>query len=350
MDKDFFGFMYFVKQLGFVDSNSENIYASTLWRNKSKYDTNGWEIIKDEFNIKFKKEYVRRNNNSRIISATDLANYTFCPVRFVISKSFDIVPTEKMNTGISFHKRNTLLKRCNLAKGQKVDISRFRRNNDLTSYQDFWEDVSTSIVVYLGHSEEGEKQYFYDSKGIFISQPDYIFSNKIGKNFVVEEKFILDQNGKRYGYNNSMFYSNHKVQLSSYIHGISDINISYGYLVYWIYEPNYQIGYKSLYVDKNDPFIIRTAHVLKINKSDNWKLQLNETFTNIKRLKETGKESFDTDKININKCINCSVSMFCSHKTGRFKELNMTYPDTYLELQKSTIPKQRLIPSIGDSI
>ena len=347
--------MYFIKQLGFVSKNSENIYANTLWRNKSKNDINGWEIIKNEFNIKVNKEYTRKNSNSKIISATDLANYTFCPARFVISKSFDIPPTEKMNTGISFHKRNTLLRKFGLTKGEKVDNFKAKQYNNLTDSQELWKDISTSTVVYLGHSEEGEKQYFYDKRRIFVSQPDYIFSNQNGRNFVVEEKFILEQNNKS-NYSKSVFYNNHKVQLSSYVHGISDIDIDYGYLIYWIYEPNRQLGHNSAYtyIDKLEPLIIRALYILKINKSNSWKLQLNEIFTKIKKLKETGTELFDVDSLNMSKCINCSVSMFCSHKTGRFKELDMTYPDTYFELQKSTIPKQRLLSSdgleFGDSI
>jgi hypothetical protein len=343
MDKEFFGFMYFIKQLGFINRNSENTYANTLWRSKSKEDVNGWELIKDEFYIKFKKKYIRKDSISNIISATDLANYIFCPASFVISKSFTTLPTDKMKTGTSFHERNTILKRLNLVTGDKPDKHKLRQF-DYSDSKDFWNDISTSTSTYLGHSVGADKQYFYDLKRIFIGQPDYIFLNNNGKNFVVEEKFLFKEYGANA--NTTLFHYNHKIQLASYVHGISNPSISYGYLVYWIYGPKYQYGYRSSYIDRNDPYEISNVHIMKINNSDSWKSQLNQIFFNIKKLKETGSEKFDINNLNINKCINCSVSMHCSHKTGRFDELDIMYPDRYFELQKSSIPKQRLLPDV----
>lgn len=338
--------MYFIKQLGFINRTSENVYASRLWASKSKYDVNGWELIEDEFNIKYKKEFIKKNEVKKILSASDLSSYTFCPASFVIAKTFLVQPNQKAVTGINFHNRNRLLRKYGLAKGEKVNERQLKWGDNLGSTQAFWDDLNTSTVIYLGHSEEGKQEYFYDKKRVFVSQPDYILSNRYNKNFIVEEKFILNQD--RY-YNDNrppIFYENHKVQLASYIHGINNIDIEYGYLIYWIYEPNRQLGHNSsyTYIDNLEPFVVTGNFVIKINKSENWRLLLNNKFTKIKSLLSTGVEDFDTELLSINKCMKCAVASYCGHKTGRFNELEASYSDRYLDLQKSIIPKQNLLP------
>jgi CRISPR/Cas system-associated exonuclease Cas4 (RecB family) len=342
MDKNFFGFNYFINQIGFLNKDFEHSYSKILRAQNPPWDKNWWTPIQEEFNIKHNREIIRKEVDIKIVSASDLANYTFCPASFAISKSFDIKPNNKAKIGTSFHKRSRLIYQSYLKKGSQGVSSYYSDLDESLESKSMWNDLKGSTVSYLGHSEEGKDTYFFDKRRMIVSQPDYIFSNKLGQNFVVEEKFFFES---RYNNKEPIFHNSHKIQLATYIHGINEINIDYGYLLYWKYSSNYKISYNNRsYIDNEDPYIITGMAVTRINKSNLWKPVLNNTFTKVKNLISSGTEVFDPSSLRPNKCANCAVSSYCGHKTGRFVELDIKYPDRYLTLQPSSIPKQYIHP------
>src|SRR5690554_1714127 len=99
------------------------------------------------------------------------------------------------------------------------------------------------MLRFVGHNDFKNQRYFINENEGFIGQPDYIFKNKNGENFVVEEKFQRNTYG-----NQRRFYNNHKIQLASYINYIQEINLKYGYLVYWVYDDDYNENIGRCYV------------------------------------------------------------------------------------------------------
>jgi hypothetical protein len=115
-----------------------------------------------------------------------------------------------------------------------------------------FDELSKSSIVFYGHDNE-ENRYFKSANENFIGQPDYIFKNDTTNDiFVVEEKFqFLPKDPSTFDYSyysdeeeqkiikkraSKTFFSNHVNQLNSYIYGIGEYDIRYGYLVYWKYE------------------------------------------------------------------------------------------------------------------
>lgn len=253
------------------------------------------------------------DNSLKITTATDLANFSFCPVSYSISNTFDIPSNLKMKEGANEHEFQHLIN-----WKAKIEIADFESTtsyysdlsfiNEDTKY--FFREIKNSTLIYSGHQNE-EKRLFYNKKRDFVGQPDYIFQNLSGKKFVVEEKF-------RFTEGNDIFHKNHKIQLLSYLYGINEYELNFGYLIYW---------------DKVEGFL--SCKVIKIIKGESDRDNLNEIFCNIKKLKNGQKLAFEISQINIKKCINCSYNIWCGHKTGRYNEIELPYSKKFLRIFNS---------------
>jgi CRISPR/Cas system-associated exonuclease Cas4 (RecB family) len=254
--------------------------------------------VKDKLLIKEKKPSL----GTPFITATDLSNFTYCPVRFSIAKTFELPKIASAFIGTDLHKDKRLV---NYLFGNAP------RRLVKAVNEEFFNEIKDSSLVFNGH--DGGKKYFV--KGDYAGQPDYIFKNIADKYFVVEEKFqfqpIRDQSNQ--------FYNNHINQLSSYIYGINDYKIQYGYLVYWKFE--YEYG---------NPYI-HSCRVIKIEKNEVVRDQLISVYKDIKDLINNKTIGFDNTSRNPNKCANCISNLLCGHKTGKFSTLTYPYSKEYLK-------------------
>jgi len=253
-------------------------------RNKNS-DYEYWELyydtskvideLKDEISKKQNRLNLPQKQNIREkISASDLANYTYCPVSFAINNTFEIESNKKAQTGTFFHNKQLLLKEIS-------DYEKYGLESESVEipYKDLYlkslnhpiiKIIHSSELIFAGHNKNNTTQFFeYEN---FIGQPDYIFKDGQGHTFVVEEKFkhikipkdyeVIDQynitwfdkidEALKY---KAVFYKNHESQLQSYIYLLPQIMADFGYLIYWIYDWS-----------NNVPFIYN-VHVKKINKS-----------------------------------------------------------------------------------
>ena len=179
----------------------------------------------------------------------------------------------------------------------------------------FFDDIRSSSIYYVGHSENPIR-YFISSKGKFVGQPDYIFTNKYGDNFIVEEKF------KHYKSKTSNLHLNHQAQIISYLSGLDTINAKYAYLVNWYYD--YEHNYRK----------IKECHVHKFEKNIVDQSNIRAIYQKILSLNQGNVLFFDTKKLDANKCAKCAVRLFCGHKTGRFTEISVPYSKDYYTLVK----------------
>lgn len=210
----------------------------------------------------------------------------------------------------------------------------------------FFDELSKSSIVFYGHdNKESKNKYFKSAKGNFVGQPDYIFKNDATNDFfVVEEKFqFLPKDTSTFSYNyysdeekqkiikkreSKTFFSNHVNQLSSYIYGIGEYDIKYGYLVYWKYE-----------LDNGDPNIV-ACNVLRIDKTDKGRQQIRETFINLKNLITNKGGAFDINTRVPAKCASCVSNLLCGHKTGKFTSFSVPYSKEYLKVYFATYPDE----------
>lgn len=191
--------------------------------------------------------------------------------------------------------------------------------------------------MFSGHNsgDSKERVFFRSTKGNYVGQPDYIFKNNSDNHFVVEEKF-------QYQYDTSdesdkiSFHHNHINQTISYLHGIPDFNIQYGYLVYWKY--NISDGRVN----------VHSCYVRKIVKSEVTRVHITAVFVELKKFLESGVTDFDVAQRTANRCANCAVTVFCGHKTGSFDKLEIPYSKKYWKLKFVPFPKELIKPPEGD--
>ena len=319
------------------------------------------DFLSSEIDLKMNGKYTQKNSSLNYISATDIANFTYCPVSFAISKTFELPKLESAILGTSQHEKHTLI---NYLRPFKVTEFVFTNTDDLPEEievektlsftrfitddnKSFFEELTQSSIIFYGHDNNESKNKFFKSiTGNFVGQPDYIFKNGLNNDiFVVEEKFqFIPKDPSTYTNNyhtdeeeqkiikkkreNTQFFSNHINQLSSYIYGISEYEIKYGYLVYWKYE-----------IENDIPKIV-SCSVRKIEKTPKGRQQIRETFIALKTLVINKGGNFDINSRVPAKCASCVSNLLCGHKTGRFFRFSIPYSNDYIKIYFASLPEE----------
>lgn len=317
------------------------------------------DLLNIELNIKKNSDYTLKTIQLDFISATDISNFTYCPVSYAISKTFELPKLETAILGTSQHEKQTLINYLRPFKVTQYDctnpflvntneVEKTLSFNPLLNEDNqlFFDELSKSSIIFYGHdSKESKNKYFKSVNGNFVGQPDYIFKKDTSNDiFVVEEKFqFLPKDPSNFEYNNysyedeqkiikkrtnKTFFSNHINQLSSYIYGIGEYEIKYGYLVYWKYE-----------LDDGNPNIV-ACNVLRIDKTENGRKQIRETFINLKNLITNKGGIFDINTRVPAKCASCVSNLLCGHKTGRFNSFSIPYSKDYLKIYFTPFPEE----------
>lgn len=309
----------------------------------------------DEVDLKNNTNKIVEKSVSDKTSASDLANFVFCPVSYSIKKSFVLPQSDNEIRGLKFHEKLLLKEKGWKKEGLNYSDSIFE--NSLI------QDIRNCELVFAGHNEQ--KHFFLNEANSFIGQPDYIFKDREGDHFVVEEKFqmrvnylseyqsliadkerMLSEQGtwdkNSYGLldhsfreekaraiekGNQMrqfFWDNHKVQLASYIINIQDFSIKYGYLIYWFYDKKNSIFDMSTFKMVLDPDSIELY---------------DKTYANIKEFQESKSIPFYSESINLKKCVKCSATKVCMHKIGKSSSIPYPYDKETIKLFYSQFPE-----------
>ena len=131
--------------------------------------------------------------NSDYISASDIANFTYCPVSFAISKSIKSKTLSSAQIGLELHETSIINSMISSESKKEKTVN----NSDEISYDENFKNLNDLLknceVLYSGHSQSEKIKYFKSLKGNFIGQPDFILRNKItNKIFVLDYYNIRD--------------------------------------------------------------------------------------------------------------------------------------------------------------
>jgi len=319
---------YLKARLGFNNTTYLSEKLSTLFDSeitKKAYEAFGLKNKKDyalteeeEYSIEY--NYLTRSiitqleyDNKRrkpisyeTISASDISQFIFCPVSYSINKSFDILINKNKKIGTLLHEKTRLIKKYDQNFTQKIKIEQEGYINKLNKY--FFDDLNNSTLIFSGHSSNNTREYYKNKN--FVGQPDYIFKNSNNKYYVIEEKFRYIKDG-----DTGRFYKNHKMQVGSYIYGIKDYEIDYGYLLNWGYD-----------YDSEGKLFIASCEVLKINRNILFREELIKVYKKIKNFNATKILEFNVfEEVLTEKCINCSVAGICNHKYRYLSKLKIPY-------------------------
>ncbi|RZK36212.1 MAG: hypothetical protein EOO61_10730 [Hymenobacter sp.] len=325
----------YVKELGNPwlsgnDEDSSNNLAHAarmvLYGIKKEHDFRANKKIKQENQaegrdyrtiIDFLLEYKIRD----YVTASDIVNYIFCPVRYCIARTFAAEGTDEAKKGTHLHAQHRLAYYAVLDNEFSISYEFVKESIRNKDNEKFFEEIRSSKILYVGH-EENSKKYFVSKKGKFVGQPDYVFENSNGEKFIVEEKFRAFSDRK------TVLQSSHRAQIASYIMGINEFDAKYGYVVYWYYA--YEREYKREYESKY--FTVKKCDVFRVDKSLEIQQEIRSVYKSIISLNSGDEHEFEPGSLNAKKCVKCAVRMFCGHKTGRFQAISVPYSKEHYTL------------------
>jgi len=330
---------YKFKSCRLVEKRDEDSHSHSIEDNQRRLPLRYTivDFLVDEYNLKKNRNYKTNNTIAAHMSATDLSNFTYCPVSYSLSKTFQIPPLISAESGKALHEDARLIRIKNslnkilLDTTQETDSESFQRE-DITDIitnenKSFFEDIETAKIIFSGHTSDNTGSYFFNEKRNFYGQPDYIFENKSGSRFVVEEKYKTTT-----ARSHRAFHLNHEIQLASYIYYLNELKIDYGYLVYWI-------KYRRWDVENQQYTSEKFCHVKRINRNETVEKHLEDAYQRVKSFSEKKSLKVDTENINPAKCASCVTSMYCGHKTKRIKHVSLPYSKNHHALYYAPFPE-----------
>jgi hypothetical protein len=263
------------------------------------------DLLHEEYNIRKNQRY-RKKSIVNYITATDLANYHFCPASFAIDKSMSKAPNFLAEVGKELHE----LKKCHrihsYSRGKTAEKSVITDEN-----KDLFAAIRNCRMIYGDHQKDEANQAFWNEEHQFAGKPDYVFETSGGDRIIVEEKFIYSTQDENVAYKDQ-----HKIQLASYLSLLDNIGAREGYLVYWLYSFEYNLPR------------IHKCQVLKIVRDealDTWVFRYIEK---VRRFLDNSVHEFDEKYTSPKKCANCVHTMYCTHKTRKYDKVELPFhPD-----------------------
>lgn len=302
-----------------------------------------FDYLKLEIKIKKNGLYDIIETDSIYISASDISNFTYCPVSFAISRSIKYKTLTSAKIGLELHE-TSFINSMIFNESNKERVTSIEEIFYDESFKTLSDILKNCDILYSGHSQNDKVKYFKSSKGNFIGQPDFILRNRTtNKIFVIEEKyhyipkeFINYGNTDYYGdvhkknrneREKQVGYDNHINQLLSYVYGIADYEIDFGILIYWKYE-----------IEENKRNITKCSYRI-IKKNEEHRIILNKIYVKIKSFLRNKNLEFDITKRNPKKCASCVNNILCGHKTGNYNDITLPYNSKYLKINKGFFPE-----------
>lgn len=299
-----------------------------------------FDYLKLEIKIKKNELYDIIETDSIYISASDIANFTYCPVSFAISRSIKYKTLASAKIGLELHE-TSFINSMIFNKSKKELVNSIEEIFYDESFKTLSDILKNCDILYSGHSPNDKVKYFKSSRGNFIGQPDFILRDRTtNKIFVIEEKyhyipkeFINYGNTDYYGdvhkknrneREKQIVYDNHINQLLSYVYGIADYEIDYGILIYWKYE-----------IEENKRNITKCSFKI-FYKNEEHQIKLNKIYLKIKSFLRNKNLEFDINIRNPKKCASCVNNILCGHKTGNFNDISLPYNSKYLKINKGS--------------
>lgn len=261
------------------------------------------------------------NKKYKLISATELANFSFCPASYAIQASYNLKSPVVANMGTMMHDRKMLV--INKRNETKKSFFLFSKTKDYKnidenvitqnikqSIKPLLDDIASSELVFHGHDTNRNK-VFYNKESTLNGTPDYIFKKKDGTTFIVEEKFSLQKKNTK---SLDKPYDSHRIQLGAYTMLLEEIKACYGYIIYWSYTFN----------DVGMPYVSK-AQAFRLESSAFFENEVKNVFCKVSKFKSEGISKFESENVNPWKCVNCIVTELCMHKTCIKQDLHIPY-------------------------
>jgi hypothetical protein len=280
-----------------------------------------------DLDLTLKYSYLsKKTNTSKTILLSELSQYLFCPVSYVLNKTFN-VPTHKpidssskwMGNKDGFYDRyiryqnHKNLKGCFEYQSPKhYGFTETIIKEDISF--DIFEELFKATITVNNYYDRAPKTFVSDD-GKLTGAPDYMLKLQNGKTVVIAEKFsATNSTGAEKVYNSDI------IDLEAYLIKFT-LKIDYAYFLNWnwsTYREPVENG-----PDINHLYVSR-VNVHKIEIEEARESLINQTLNKIEIL-NSKRELKYTSLGFANKCLNCSVYSYCEHKNGTNKTVAFPY-------------------------
>lgn len=295
-------------------------YINEILKNKEDESikailTSNLKSLKDEVLFRERKLFRFNYIANKVTTISNLSDFAFCPVAFAINFSYDVIPNRSLNVENYIDQKWTLgVRYFEYQKNQNFNHTFYDFESNLEDYTlNSFMEIFSSRLLFNSYQNFNNKFFFRNSDDTLRGIPDYIFQNNYGQKFVVIEKFTKRK------VDNEAFFLNDKIKLLAYMFEFNSLKIDFGYIIYW----NYVLTDDNLtgqLVQK-----ITKCNILKIYKNDEDHDLLKKTISDLNIFKNTNQFCIENHKIILSKCLRCSVKLYCNHKRGKLKNINIPY-------------------------
>jgi len=273
------------------------------------------KYFQEESSLRKKLNYTKIYNPEKNTLVSDLSHYEFCPVSFAINETFKINNNTTWEKDEWQTKKKTLSDRFIDYKNKK-NIEQVLNDTDIiwddNTKNDFKTIFESSIII--NNAINSKPTVVANTSKTLFGAPDYVFKHPEGYTFSLTEKF-----SSIYAADKGIPFYSDLVKHYAFIQELKSLNISFGYLLtwYWNFEDNGS-NTKKMKVKK--------YRLFKIELDNNKIQQLQNTIERVHNFKKNKMIEVDANRISFpNKCLNCSVNIYCNHKTGKYTQVKLPY-------------------------
>jgi len=289
--------------------------------------------FEEEFAIR-KKQNIRKiynPNKSNLVS--DLSHYLFCPVSFAINETFEVEVNNTWEKDEWLGHRKTLIDRYNNFKKTKNYTEAYKDSeiqiND-TLKNDFAFIFNSKIII--DNVSNNEKKIYSNNDKTLFGIPDYVMESENGKRYAITEKF-----SSIYSADSKTPFDSDLIKHFAFLEEFQEARLDFGLFITW-YWNLIDIETNNGRIKKK--MVITSYRITKIERDQQTKIKLNNAIKRVSDFKKNKSMEIDADKISYaNKCFNCSVFIYCNHKTGKFDNITLPYNLTQNKLNENIITK-----------
>lgn len=270
---------------------------------------------------------VSKMNQPDTILLSELSQYLFCPVSFVINKSFNLPTYKPMDSSSKwlgnkdgFYDR--YLKYQNSRKISACFTNDTLKQYDLKDSVDL-ADGAISIFEELFKGKILINNYFDTAPRTFKSEdntlkgaPDYLIELQNGKRVLIAEKFSSNSSVGA-----TKIYDSDIIDIEAYLTKFKNLKIDYAYFINWTWSM-YRVPNDG-YEQKTNISYIKKVNIRLIDLKVSRESLVDSTSEKINILKSGGLVTFKNIGFP-SKCLSCSLYNYCEYKSGVNKTLQ--YP------------------------
>jgi len=280
--------------------------------------------LSEEIHLREKKDFEIIYNKNKTLSASDLSHYKFCEASYAIHRTYKVYSSETWQ-------------RDEWKKEKLYLADRYKKFHESKSFEYSFEDTAITLdqefkvkfqaifvsKLELNNATSKEVRIMSSSSKKMNAAPDYIFLHPNGSRFVVTEKFSH--------YNSSDYstpFESDLIKHYAILQEFKNYNISFGLFLTWYYSyaqvPGGEEGEKKI--------VISHYRLTKVKLDFERIKTLNDTITKINNFSLSSTLSVDGKSMSHpKKCLNCSVAIYCHHKTGQHNIIELPYKILPLE-------------------